>query len=307
MFKHLNPLALGVYAHQSEILELALTYGYKGIDLDLRAFASRVKAHSLAYARRLIDSARIRVGTFELPVDLETDDDAYREQFQALPELAQLAADMGCTRSLWTISPTSDQRTYHQNFENYRRRLAEVAPVLEAKGIRLGLGFRGVESLRKGRAYQFIHDYDALSLLLCMLGAPNVGLLADVWEMYLCGSLDALKSMKAAEVVGVQLADAPADVPRTELAEEHRLLPGNGHLPTTEVLARLAESGYDGPVWIKADRKAFSAARREDVAKQAGETLDRLLKTVGFAPDGTRIAGAAMPSAATAAASSPGR
>jgi sugar phosphate isomerase/epimerase len=304
MFKNLNPAALGVFAHQSEIIELALTYGFKGMDLDIREFAARTKANGLPYARRLIDSARIRVGSFQLPVDLEADEEQYQEQVRQLPDLAKLAAEMGCTRCLWTVSPAGDHRPYHENFECHRRRIVEIAQVLDPMNIRLGVGFRGSESLRKGRAFQFIHEYDALSLLLSMVGAPNVGLLVDVWEMYLCGSLEALRTLKAPQVVAVQLADAPADVARTDLTEEHRLLPGNGHLNPTEMLAGLADLGYDGPVWIKADRKAFEGTRREDVVKQAGEAIDTLLKAVGFSADGKRIG---APRSAPASAPTPAR
>ena len=33
MFKNLSPSALGISGHQSEIIELALTYGFAGMDL----------------------------------------------------------------------------------------------------------------------------------------------------------------------------------------------------------------------------------------------------------------------------------
>ena len=64
MFKNLSPTALGVSGHQSEIIELALTYGFAGMDLDVADFATRAKLRGMPYARRLIDSANIRLGTF---------------------------------------------------------------------------------------------------------------------------------------------------------------------------------------------------------------------------------------------------
>ena len=39
MFKNLDFEALGVSGHQSELIELTLSYGFKGFDLDLAAFA----------------------------------------------------------------------------------------------------------------------------------------------------------------------------------------------------------------------------------------------------------------------------
>ena len=55
MFKNLNPSFLGVTGHQSEIIELALTYGFAGMDLDVADFATRARLRGMPYARRLID------------------------------------------------------------------------------------------------------------------------------------------------------------------------------------------------------------------------------------------------------------
>src|SRR3990167_1786250 len=121
MFKNLDPSALGVTGHQSEILELALTYGFRGIDLNIGEFAGRVKLHGLDYARRLLVSARIRVGTFPLPLDWDVDDESFKRQLAGLPEYAQMAAELGCTRAVCTIAPAGDKRPYHENFEFHKR------------------------------------------------------------------------------------------------------------------------------------------------------------------------------------------
>ncbi len=57
MFRNLSPQALGISGRQSEIIELSLSYGFKGIDVDMVDFQQTVKASNLAHARRLIDSA----------------------------------------------------------------------------------------------------------------------------------------------------------------------------------------------------------------------------------------------------------
>jgi sugar phosphate isomerase/epimerase len=152
----------------------------------------------------------------------------------------------------------------------------------------LGVGFRAAEGLRGGRAFQFIHDLDALLLLLNMVGMPNVGLVIDVWDLWLSGgSLENIRAMSAQQIVAVQLADLPVDVPPAEVTDQHRLVPGaTGKIDCAAVLAALAELGYDGPVTIKADRSAFAGARRDLVVKQAGEAMNRLWKAAGLTPDG---------------------
>ena len=94
MFKNLNASALGVSGHQSEIIELALTYGFRGMDVDIEDMAARAKFHGMPYARRLIDSARIRVGAFRLPLEWDTGDDEFRTALEKLPQYAQVAAEI---------------------------------------------------------------------------------------------------------------------------------------------------------------------------------------------------------------------
>ena len=288
MFKNLNPWVLGVSGHQSEIIELALTYGFRGIDISIEEFAARVKLHGIKYARRLIDSARIRLGAFPLPLDWDVDDAAFDREVAKLAGYAEVANELGCTRCTCTIAPANDKRPYHENFEFHRRRFAEICRVLERGGVHLGVGFRAAEGLRKGQAFQFIHDFDALSLLLNMVGAPNLGMVVDVWDLHVSGgSVDNVRSLPVHQVVTVQLADVPAEVRPGELTEQSRLLPGaTGQVDIPAYLAALAEMGYDGPVTSRPDRRAFESGRRDRIVRQAGETLERVWKAAGLTGEG---------------------
>jgi len=292
MFKNLDPSAPGAAGHQSEILELALTYGFRAVDLDMLEFAGRVKLHGMAYACRSLTSAKIRVGTFTLPVDCETDDDVFKQQAARIPEFIQIAKELGCTRALYTIAPAGDKRPYHENFELHRRRFGEICQVLETGGLRLGVGIRGAEGLRKDLAFQFIHSLDALLLLLNMVGASNLGLLVDVWDLTLAGaSLENIQAIPPRQVVALQLADLPADLPKSETTEAHRLLPGaTGKIDCVAILTSLANAGYDGPVTIKADRSAFASTRRDRMVKQIAEVMDKLWKAAQLTPEGKRAA-----------------
>lgn len=55
MFKNLNIDVLGVSGRPSEIIELALSNGFKGLDLNLVDFAAQVQAYGLPHARRVFD------------------------------------------------------------------------------------------------------------------------------------------------------------------------------------------------------------------------------------------------------------
>jgi sugar phosphate isomerase/epimerase len=289
MFRNLNALVLGVSGHQSEIIELALTYGFQGIDIEIAEYATRAKLHGVPYARRLVDSARLRMGTFALPLELDADDALFTKKLQKLAEFAQIAGEVGCTRCLTTIAPSDEKRPYHENFEFHRQRLASVCGVLSPCGIRLGVGFQAAEYLRRGKTFQFIHELDALTLLLSMVSSPNIGLLIDIWDLYVSGaSVDAIRKLPVAQLVAVQVANYPAGTPIAELKDNSRHLPGleGGAIDVAACLTALAEMGYDGPVTSNPSRELFKSYRRDLIVKEAGDSLMKVWKAAGLGPTG---------------------
>ena len=298
MFKNLNAPALGVSGHQSEIIELALTYGFQGLDLDIETFASRAKLRGMDYARRLIDSAKIRVGSFRLPLEWDVDDDLFKQNLAPVAEFAEVAAEIGCTCCLATIGPAGDTRPYHENFEFHKHRLTDICKTLEPHGVRLGLGFLAAEEFRKGQAFQFIHDLEALSLLVNMIDAPNVGVVLDTWELHVCGAtVENVRGLSAEQIVAVHLADMPAAATEgddaTDTAAAADVDPLQRELPRVDgpagipaILTALAEMGFNGPLTLHPAKAALSGYRRDAVVEQAGQALDTVWKAAGLMPDG---------------------
>ena len=175
MFKNLSPEALGISGRDSEIIELALSHGFKGLDLDLVEFAEQVRAQGMARASRLIASARLKIGSFRLPVRLGGDAPDYKADLERLPALSEIAEQLGCARAVTVLEPGCDSRPFHENFELHRRRLAEVADLLRQRKIRLGVGFLAPIRCREGCAFQFIRTFDELMMLLRNIGPPNIG------------------------------------------------------------------------------------------------------------------------------------
>ncbi len=284
MFKNLNASFLGVSGHESEIIELALTYGFKGMDLNFQDFHDRTQAKGIDYARRLISSAlktgRIRLGSFDLPIQWDVDDEAFGAELARLPELARMAADLGCKRCIATIQPAGDRRPYHENFEFHRFRFGDICRALAPLNIQLGLAFRAAENLRKSQAFQFIHDMEAVTALINMIDAPNIGLAFDAWNFKVCGaSIDDLKKFSGKQIVSVRLADLPADdVAPTNVTEEHRYMPGTtGKVPFRAIIDTLREIGYDGPVAVAPHRRTLGRGRRDLLVEKASHVLDRIL------------------------------
>jgi sugar phosphate isomerase/epimerase len=294
MYKNLSAEALGVSGRQGEIIELALSHGFRGIDLDLLDFAQQVERSGAAHARRLIESAKLRLGGFRLPVAWEVDDAGFRTELEKLGKLAATAATAGCQRTWITLAPASDERPFHENFEFHRRRLGALGEALAPHGIRLGLDFVAPAQARQDHAFEFLHTLDALSMLVDLVPAANVGLVVNAWQIYASGGdLAKLRKLGKDRIVYVLLADAPSNVAPAELTDEARLLPGESGTPdSAALLALLAELGYDGPVSAWPHRSALGGKGREATVKLAAEALDRLWKAAGLSPAGKLAAGA---------------
>jgi sugar phosphate isomerase/epimerase len=288
MFKNFSPRALGLSGTQTEVIELALSNGFKGLELDVAEFAQQVQSRGLPSARRMLDSAKLKLGSFVLPVDWHGDDVTFQQGLEKLPPVAEMARDLGCLRAVTTVAPANDERPYHQNFEFHRRRFADLGKALAPYGIRLGVGFLAPAHHRQGKSFEFIHGLDALIMILGMAGQPNVGLAIDLWHLHVSGGgLEQLRKLSAQQIVTVSVADAPVDAELANLREESRLLPGEtGAIDTAAALTALAEMGYDGPVTPSPHPSRFQGQRRDAIVKQTGAALDAVWKSAGLSPTG---------------------
>lgn len=292
MYKNLNLESLGISGLSSEIIESLLTNGFKGLDLEIVEFARQVQAQGLAKARRAVDSARLKLSSFALPVDWDADPDQQRREKGQHGPLAELAQQLGCNKATVLLPPASDVRPYHENFELCRRRLAEWGTWLASLNIQLGVGILAPTELRRGRAYQFIQTFDQLLLLLKMVNHPNVGVALDTWHWHLGGgTLDQLRNLGTLPVVSVALADCDADALADTVEDSARRLPGEtGVIDHVAVVSLLADLNYAGPLTPQPHPSRLPNIGRDKVIRQAATALDAIWSAAGLSPTGKKTA-----------------
>ena len=294
MYKSLNLESLGIVARPSEQIELTLSNGFKGVDLNMVDFAQQVELRGLDHARRLIDSARLKLGCFNLAVDLDAEEPQFQAESQRASQQAQLAAHIGCARCQVKLPPANDIRPYHESFELYRRRLGELAVVLQTSGVRLGVGFVATANERDHRAFQSIHTFDALLMLVKSVGVSNVGVYLDLWHWHVSGGdLAHIRALTASDVVCVVLSDATSDAGDDRVEVSSRLLPGQasegGKIDSVAMLVLLAEAGYDGPVTPVAHPKTLDGLKREQIVEKASQSLDEVWAAAGLSRHGKLV------------------
>src|SRR6185503_4716226 len=98
MYKNLSPSAIGVFARQSELLEIALTHRFKGLEIDINEVLRRAQSSSVAQACRYLCSAQVRIGGFELPVRWAGDDKDFQADLSQLGLLLEVCRTLGADR-----------------------------------------------------------------------------------------------------------------------------------------------------------------------------------------------------------------
>jgi len=279
MYKCLSPSAIGIFARQSELLEIALTYRFKGIEIDIGEVLRRAQSTSVAQACRYLCSAQVRIGGFELPVRLSGDDKDFQADLSQLGLLIEVCKTLGADRCYTTIRPTCDQRPFHENFQFHVDRLGKVADALAPGNVKLALNFLATPAERVDGGFEFIHQVDPLLLLINSVRRDNLVILLDTWHWWVGGGdVEKLRALRGEQILSVRLADFPAGADLATITEDQRLMPGEGAgIGSAAVLAALEDLGYDGPVALAPNPAPFKGQKRESTVKLASEALDSLL------------------------------
>jgi sugar phosphate isomerase/epimerase len=111
------------------------------------------------------------------------------------------------------------------------------------------LGKHGVQLAIEPFAYAAIVDYPTALELVRRSGAPNVGVMIDVWQFFNTGAqLGLLNDVDLSEITAVQLDDGPRVFADFQAQSRlTRFLPGDGELDVVGLTRRLMHMGYAGP------------------------------------------------------------
>lgn len=285
MFKNLNPLAIGVSGRQSELIELALTYGFKGIEIDLADLVKRSQRATFEKAARFLTSAKIKIGGVEAPIDLDDDDQAYAVKLAALPEAAEIAGRVGATTALLRIPPATDRLPYPEYFDVVRKRIDEVAQVLATHNLNLALTFSASSDAGAGKQFKFVNDVEGFLALFRACTAKNVGIALDSWSFHVGGgSMDQLTEIPADRVFSLRVADISEKVDLKKATNKNRLMPGlGGVIDNVGIVAHFAKAGYKGPITPMGHSNNASGMTRDSLVSAAQDAIDKVLQEAGVA------------------------
>lgn len=274
MYRNFNSRALGVSGRQSELIELALTYRFRGMDLSLEDFCKHADRRGFEHAARFIRSANIRIAGGELPVVWQEDQQRFDKDLQRLQGWTDYLQQLG-VRAAYVTAMAGSDAAYHETFELHRQRFTAVADALAPAGLRLGVGFLAPAEHRADTASPFITTPDALITLVKTIGAQNVGAIVDLWHWQLAGgTVDQIEGLGPDQIVCVRLADVPQGASPDKTTQRDRLLPGTtGVVPLAHMLDLLRKMDYPGPVTVFPHPSQLKGLTRDQIVQRAADSI----------------------------------
>ncbi len=278
-YKILNSGGLGVGGRQNELIELALTHKYDGVEIDMNDLVGRHDTLGKEFACQFLQSARIDLGTFDLPIDFGAADAEYAKQCERLDTIIDLAQTLGTHQAVIRIAPKSNDLSFQENFEKHSSRISEVADKFQAAEMRLGLFLQASKVDKAVGDFKFIQTAEEIATLAKTIGHSNVGLCIDAYEWCVGdGALDQLSDVDLNQTVTeVRFADLAATADRANLSAKDLLLPGDGEDSFSVKLASLLiEKDYQGPIAVATNVASYSDGNRHRTVEKLSYRLAQL-------------------------------
>jgi sugar phosphate isomerase/epimerase len=289
MYKNLNAAALGISGRQSELIELAMTFGFQGLDVDGVDLEKRSARTDFERASRFLLSSKLHVSGFEVPVDLDAEDSVFDQVVHRVDSLVSVMGRVGARAGIVRIPAATNRNAFPQYFEWIRGRIDRLASAFEKQSVILGLEFTTYAVAREGKQYAFVQDVDGAMALFKACSCKSVGLVVDTFDWTVGkGTWEQLAELSGSRVAAFRIADlsdspsVPSNVP------EARMIAGTtGKIDNARFAKALHAQGYQGPITSYPSPSNLGTITRDTIVSRAQEVLDETLTKAGL-PTHTR-------------------
>lgn len=277
----LSPGSIGVKARGRQVIDLAIKHRFDAVEAN-PAYLSELSETDLKSLQQEMKQANLVFGAAGLPVDFRGEQAKFEADLERLKSLAAGLQRAGVERVGTWISPSHADLPYEENFKRHADRLRKVAMVLKDHGQRLGLEYVGTPLSRKNRKHPFIYCMKQTRELIEAIGTGNVGYVLDSWHWWTAGETEAdLLSLKAGQIVSVDLNDAPKGLAVDEQIDGQRELPCvTGVIPVATFVSALARLGYDGPARAEPFNKPLNEMEDDAACAATIAALRKALSSV---------------------------
>jgi 2-keto-myo-inositol isomerase len=192
-------------------------------------------------------------------------------------KLCEVARGIDCEYVIAAPAPKPASMSMQEVFDQSVEALRDLAAIAQEYNVKLAFEFLGFQDCSVRSVVECCQIIDAAK-------ADNLRMVIDTFHFHLGGlGADALKEMDISCLSILHIADAE-DLPRNQLQDANRLLPGDGVIPLPSILAALNEKNYAGAIslelfrpelweWDPAELARLCKRKILDVCKKAGVCL----------------------------------
>lgn len=199
------------------------------------------------------------------------DVDAYESIKQQCEELSQVAADIGCP--FVVVVPgrlPAGGASRAEVIDESVRVLSELCDIAARHDVSLAFEFLGQTDCS-------VQTLDLAHEIVLTTARPNLGLVIDSFHFYAGGStIEMIEAVDPKLICVFHINDAE-DLPRGELTDSHRLLPGLGILPLSEMMKAFRKIGYDRVASVEIFRPEYWKWNPLELAREAHLATKRVI------------------------------
>lgn len=185
-------------------------------------------------------------------------------------DLCRIARAIRCPYIVVVPSPLPPDTSRPEVVEESVRVLSHLGGIAEEYGIGLAFEFLG-------QAYCSVQTLALADEIVARVGRQNVGLVIDSFHFYAGGStIESIAALDPERLFVFHINDAE-NLRREELEDRHRLLPGLGILPLSEIVGALKKIGYDRVASVEIFRPEYWERDPFELARQARAAAVRAL------------------------------
>lgn len=200
------------------------------------------------------------------------DEAGHAQLLDECKELCRIAKCINCPYLVVVPGKLPEGASRSEVIEESARVLAELAEIAERYGVKLAFEFLGQTDCS-------VQTLDLAAEIVEKVGRDDVGLVLDSFHFYAGGSsFAAIDSLNEKRLFIFHINDAE-DLPRAELEDRHRLLPGLGILPLREIVAALKRIGYDRVASVEIFRPEYWQRDPYELAQDAYAAVEKVIST----------------------------
>lgn len=198
--------------------------------------------------------------------------EAYARIQSECAELSSISAEIDCPSVVVVpgkLPPNG--ATVDEVIEESVAVLSDLAKIAAQNDVSLAFEFLGQTDCS-------VQTLDLANEIVRRVDRENLGLVIDSFHFYAGGStVEMIEQIRPESLLIFHINDAE-DLPRDQLTDAHRLLPGLGILPLPEIIAAFRRIGYDRVASVEIFRPEYWERDPSQLARDAKTAMEKLLK-----------------------------